>query len=188
MPFLCPNCRSLYFGLKPTNCLRRDSFGCKLMPKCNFPAGGSDALLPLPTSDKYRFLSKVIARYYEFYRKRSKRPAAFVSGNWSSSSIYPMWLYLCQHLQTKPAAVIWTFTTFLVSLWWWGFQIGIVSSNWGRDQYIVCSNVDLIHWSQFQPKSSFVVGSQCFTGFSSTYVCWLQSRSFVTVNPKYFAK
>ena len=32
-----PNPRSLYFGLKPINCLRRDSFGCKAIPSCNCP-------------------------------------------------------------------------------------------------------------------------------------------------------
>ena len=30
-----PNPRSLYFGLKPNNCLRKDSFGCKSIPSCN---------------------------------------------------------------------------------------------------------------------------------------------------------
>ena len=29
--------RSLYFGLKPINCLRKDSFGCKSIPSCNCP-------------------------------------------------------------------------------------------------------------------------------------------------------
>ena len=32
-----PNPRSLYFGLKPINCLRRDSFGCKSIPSCHCP-------------------------------------------------------------------------------------------------------------------------------------------------------
>ena len=32
-----PNPRSLYFGPKPINCLRRDSFGFKSIPSCNCP-------------------------------------------------------------------------------------------------------------------------------------------------------
>ena len=32
-----PNPRPLYFGLKPINCLPRDSFGCKSIPSCNCP-------------------------------------------------------------------------------------------------------------------------------------------------------
>ena len=32
-----PNPRSLNFGLKPINCLRRDIFGCKSIPSYNFP-------------------------------------------------------------------------------------------------------------------------------------------------------
>ena len=32
-----PNSRSLYFGIQPINCLRRDSFGWKSIPSCNCP-------------------------------------------------------------------------------------------------------------------------------------------------------
>ena len=32
-----PNSKSLYFGFKPINCLRGDSFGCKSIPSCNCP-------------------------------------------------------------------------------------------------------------------------------------------------------
>ena len=35
-PCPCPNPSSLYFRLKPINCLRRESFGCKSIPSFNF--------------------------------------------------------------------------------------------------------------------------------------------------------
>ena len=46
-PCPCPNPISLYFRLKPINCLRRDSFGCKSIPSCNFASCKSRKTSPV---------------------------------------------------------------------------------------------------------------------------------------------
>ena len=50
-----PNPRILYFGLKPINCLSRDSFGCKVIPSCNCPG------------EKEFFRPSMYALGYSFY-------------------------------------------------------------------------------------------------------------------------
>ena len=51
-----PNPSSLYFGLKPINCLSRDSFDCKSIPSCNCP-GEDKKILELRTGQNKTFIN-----------------------------------------------------------------------------------------------------------------------------------
>ena len=126
-----PNPRSLYFGLKPINRLRRDSFGCKSIPSYNCP-GEERKFQPVhisirtvilkrmesgtPVTSSLRqvpiFLS-IVTRLLCILSKKVKETCclrSWSSDHWSSSSISPTRLWLRQCLQAQQAAVLWTFS------------------------------------------------------------------------------
>ena len=132
-PCPCPNPRSLYFGLKLINCLCRDSFGCKSIPSCNCPGGKRkisihpcmhldgdterggiwySCSLYWPQTGTYS------CQWWSDYSYKVKEACclrSWSSGHWRSSSISPTRLWL-----RRQAAVLWTFSILLISVWWWG--------------------------------------------------------------------
>ena len=120
-----PNPRSLYFGLKPINCLRRDSFGCvhsklqlswgrkKFQPVriCirTVMLNGVGSSTPVTSLRQVPILvNTIVTRLLFILNKKVKeacRLLSWSSGHWSSSSISPTWLWLRQRLQAQRAAV-----------------------------------------------------------------------------------
>ena len=157
-----PNPRIVYFGLKPINCLSRDSFGCKAIPSCNCPGEkelfrpsvyalgrwywkGWDLVLLLSpqATDRYLLLS-IIAKLLWILQNRVREACCRLScrvGHWSSSNISPTWLWLRQRLQVQRAAVLWTFSILPISFWWWGIQTSAAYSSLGRIRESILFNV-----------------------------------------------
>ena len=115
----------LYFGLKPINCFRRVSFGCKSIPSCFCPGEGVFEVIhiniwtvilrrvgpiSLALSISIRQVPTLVSNcqtVLNFVVQSEKLlPPSCISGHWSSSSISPTRLWLHQRLQAERAAII----------------------------------------------------------------------------------
>ena len=161
-----PSPRSLYFGLNSINFLRRDSFGCESIPSCNCP-GKERKFQPVhiciwnvilkgvwyscyqPQTDFYS--CQWWLDYCAFYRRRSKRSAVSVPGI-HLAFLQRDWLRHC--LKAQRAEVLWTFSILLISVWWWGFNIGAAYTNWGRTRALYAATL-----VSLEPGWSFGIGN-----------------------------
>ena len=119
--------------------------------------------------------------------KRSKEDWSLLAsrdGHSSSSSISPTLLVFRHLLQVQRAAVLWTFSIWLIWSIKWGLQMGAAYSSLGRTKVLYATSLELLGAKAkfLRRKPSVLVALE-----EISETCWPQSMLSVMVIPRYFA-